>query len=78
MKKYFFIVFILTTGAIQAQKLSLGVEGGGNVTAVRTTYIYQGAYKTAPWFGYYLGVYGKYKLNDKKSNETPRRKQRGI
>lgn len=67
MKKVIFLVCILITTSLSAQKLSIGVEGGGNVTALRTStkYNYQGSYQTGPAFGYFLGAYGKYKLNDR-------------
>jgi hypothetical protein len=67
VKRYIFIFGVLACINLQAQKLSLGIEGGGNVTALLTSskYSNQGPSKLAPWFGYYLGVNGKYKLSDK-------------
>ena len=70
MRKYIIVVTcILICIKLQAQKLSFGVEGGGNITAplVISKYNIQGHTKLSPWFGYYLGGYAKYRLNDKNS-----------
>ena len=67
MKKYIFMMCMLTCIQLQAQKLSLGIEGGGNVTTLLTSskYSNQSPTKYGPWLGYYIGVNGKYKLSDK-------------
>ena len=69
MKKYIVVICILTCIKLQAQKLSLGVEAGGNITSVVVSSKYSnlGPAKLAPWFGYYAGGYAKYRLTDKQA-----------
>jgi|GEM_PF-4905249 len=67
MKKVIFLMYVLITTTVSAQKLSIGVEGGASVTKllITTKYSNQTATKYSPWLGYYIGVSGKYKLSDK-------------
>jgi len=70
MKKFtIIVVIVLVSIEIQAQKLSFGIEAGGNSTVplVISKYAVEGTTKLAPWFGYYIGGYAKYMLNEKRS-----------